>query len=159
MPAAFAEAIDAGYLRYVQPDVGKWGGIGCGLAVARRASAAGIAYCPHWLAGGVGLAASLHALAAGRSEGGYAEIDANPNPLREEVFPLAIEDGWVTLSDAPGLGVEPDLARLARYVVTTGSRRGSAGSARRCRLGRAPIESAAPVAACATGYVPNLPAW
>lgn len=117
---AFVQAIDGGYLRYVQPDVGKWGGIGDGLDIARRAKARGIAYCPHWLAGGVGLAASLHALAAGQSEGSYAEVDANPNPLREEVFPLAIEDGWVTLSDAPGLGVEPDLSRLARYVVSRG---------------------------------------
>jgi L-alanine-DL-glutamate epimerase-like enolase superfamily enzyme len=59
----------------------------------------------------------MHALAASGSVNGYAEVDANPNPLRETVFPLAIEDGWVTLSDAPGLGVEPDLARLAHFVV------------------------------------------
>jgi L-alanine-DL-glutamate epimerase-like enolase superfamily enzyme len=114
---AFAEAIDAGYLAYVQPDVGKWGGVTGGLDVARLAATRGVGYCPHWLAGGVGLAASMHALAASGSERGYAEVDANPNPLREEVLPFAIDDGWVTLSDAPGLGVEPDLARLARFIV------------------------------------------
>lgn len=59
----------------------------------------------------------MHALAGSGSEHGYAEVDANPNPLREEVFPLAIVDGWVELSDSPGLGVEPDLRRLARFVV------------------------------------------
>ena len=48
-----------------------------------------------------------------------AEVDANPNPLREQVFPLLIEDGWVTLADTPGLGVEPDLARLRRYLRPT----------------------------------------
>ncbi len=101
----------------MQPDVGKWGGISGGLDVARHADARGVAYCPHWLAGGVGLAASMHALAASGSADGYAEVDANPNPLREEVFPFVVADGWVTLSDAPGLGVVPDLARLARYVV------------------------------------------
>ena len=114
---AFVDAIDAGYLAFLQPDVGKWGGIGGGLEVARHAAARGVAYCPHWLAGGVGLAASLHALAAGGIEGSYAEIDANPNPLREEVFPLRVDNGWITLSDAPGLGVEPDLVRLKRYLV------------------------------------------
>lgn len=114
---AFTSAIDAGYLRFVQPDVGKWGGIAGGLEVARYASARDVVYCPHWLAGGVGLAASLHAIAAGGSEGSYAEVDANPNPLREAVLPLNVRDGWVTLSDAPGLGVEPDLERLAPYVV------------------------------------------
>lgn len=114
---AFVGAIDAGYLAFVQPDVGKWGGVGGGLDIARCAAARGIAYCPHWLAGGVGLAASMHALAASGSQQGFAEVDANPNPLREEVFPLRIEDGWVALSDAPGLGVEPDLVRLSRYRV------------------------------------------
>jgi L-alanine-DL-glutamate epimerase-like enolase superfamily enzyme len=115
--AAFSEAIEAGYLRFVQPDVGKWGGITGGLSVARQAQAQGIAYCPHWLAGGVGLAASLHALAGSGTPGGWAEVDANPNPLREQVFPLTVVDGWATLSDAPGLGVEPDLQALAGYRV------------------------------------------
>ena len=118
--ADFASALDAGHLRFVQPDVGKWGGItGCG-AVARRAVARGIAFCPHWLAGGVGLAASMHLLAAIGGQG-FAEVDSNPNPLREEVFPMQIRDGAVTLSDAPGIGIEPDLARLRRYVVSSGS--------------------------------------
>jgi L-alanine-DL-glutamate epimerase-like enolase superfamily enzyme len=117
--AAFTEAIDAGYLAFVQPDVGKWGGIGGGLAVARHAASRNVAYCPHWLAGGVGLAASMHALAASGAAQGYAEVDANPNPLREAIMPLQIDDGWATLSDAPGLGVEPDLERLASYVVRT----------------------------------------
>lgn len=114
---AFTHAIDAGYLGFVQPDVGKWGGISGGLDVARHAATRNVAYCPHWLAGGVGLAASMHALAASGSAGGYAEVDANPNPLREEVFPLAVVDGVVTLSNAPGLGVEPDLQRLAQFIV------------------------------------------
>ncbi len=115
---AFDAAIDAGYLGFVQPDVGKWGGItGC-RDVALRANASGITFCPHWLAGGVGLAASMHLLAAVGTGASYAEVDANPNPLREEVFPIAIADGVVTLSDAPGLGTEPDLQRLARFIVT-----------------------------------------
>jgi D-galactarolactone cycloisomerase len=113
----FEDAMAQGTLRFVQPDVGKWGGISGGLDVARSARTHGVAYCPHWLAGGIGLAASMHALAASGSAGGYAEVDANPNPLREEVFPFEVADGWVTLSDAPGLGIEPDLQRLARFAV------------------------------------------
>ena len=114
--AAFDAALEAGYLRYVQPDIGKWGGVSGCRAVARRAAARGGLGCPHWLAGGIGLAASLHLRAALGAEG-FAEVDANPNPLREEVFPCVPEDGWVTLSDAPGLGVEPNLARLAGFMV------------------------------------------
>ncbi len=114
---AFEAAIDGGWLRFVQPDVGKWGGISGCREVAQRAAAKGIAFCPHWLAGGVGLAASMHLLAAVGSSASYAEVDANPNPLREEVFPMSVDNGIVTLSDVPGLGVEPDLRRLARFVV------------------------------------------
>ena len=116
---AFDTALDAGYLRYVQPDVGKWGGLtGC-RALARRAVARGAVCCPHWLGGGIGLAASMH-LRAALGPDGFAEVDSNPNPLREEVFACTPQEGWVTLSDAPGLGVEPDLARLARYAVNPG---------------------------------------
>ena len=114
--ATFEGALDADFLRYVQPDVGKWGGISGCLTVAQRAQSRGAMLCPHWLAGGVGLAASLH-LRAALGPQGFAEVDANPNPLREEVFQLAPVDGWVTLSEAPGLGVAPDLARLSRYAV------------------------------------------
>ena len=117
---AFGAALDAGFLRFVQPDVGKWGGISGCRAVARRAVERGVAFCPHWLAGGIGLAASMHLLAAIGGEG-FAEVDSNPNPLREEVFPMELREGSVTLSDAPGLGVEPDLARLKRYAVSSGS--------------------------------------
>ena len=102
--------------RFVQPDVGKWGGISGARTVAARAKANGATLCPHWLAGGVGLAASMHMVAAFGDAASYLEVDANPNPLREEVFPLVVDDGVATLSDAPGLGVEPDLARLARYA-------------------------------------------
>ena len=114
---AFSEALQGGYLGFVQPDVGKWGGIGGGLSVARQAHALGVAYCPHWLAGGVGLAASMHALAGAGFGDGWAEVDANPNPLREWVFPLRVQDGWAELPDTPGLGVEPDLHQLRDFLV------------------------------------------
>jgi len=115
--ASFDAMIASGSLRFVQPDVGKWGGISGCREVGRRAAARGVTLCPHWLAGGVGLAASLHLLAAAGTAGSVQEVDANPNPLREEVLPLEVRDGAVTLDDAPGLGVEPDLKRLARFVV------------------------------------------
>ena len=111
----FTSALD--FLAFVQPDVGKWGGITLAREIAKRARDHNVALCPHWLGGGVGLAASLHLLAATGGERSYAEVDANDNPLREEVFPLAVREGSVTLSEAPGLGVEPDLQRLSRFGV------------------------------------------
>jgi L-alanine-DL-glutamate epimerase-like enolase superfamily enzyme len=114
--SAFDAAIASRSLGVLQPDIGKWGGFSNGVAIGRRAVATGMRFCPHWLAGGVGLMASLHLLAAvgGR---GFAEWDANPNPLRER-FPLpGVVDGAVTLPDAPGLGFEPDVAAFAEFAV------------------------------------------
>ncbi len=113
--ADYVAAIDSGHLAFVQPDVGKWGGISGGRDVAAHAARSGVTLCPHWLAGGIGLAASMHLLAAAGTERSYAEVDANPNPLREEVFPMDVRDGWLTLPDTPGLGVEPDLDALAAW--------------------------------------------
>ena len=114
---AFRDAIDAGFLAFVQPDVGKWGGVGGGADVARYAASRGATMCPHWLAGGVGLAASMHLTSAVGTAASLVEVDANPNPLREDVFAPAPHDGIATLGDAPGLGVEPDLSALSRYAI------------------------------------------
>ena len=107
-----------GWLDIMQPDVGKWGGVSDNAAIARRALAAGRTYCPHWLAGGLGLLHSANILAA-VGGGGLLEMDVNANPLREAVAgdALEVEDGHVRLPDGPGLGVEIDLATLAGWRV------------------------------------------
>jgi D-galactarolactone cycloisomerase len=116
--AAFDAAINAGHLGVVQPDIGKWGGISGCVAVARRAVAAGRRYCPHWLNSGLGLHAAAHALAAVGGDG-LLEHDAMENPLQAvlaEPFP-ALVDGRFVLTDAPGLGVAPDLAAAKSFLV------------------------------------------
>jgi L-alanine-DL-glutamate epimerase-like enolase superfamily enzyme len=114
--AEFTAALATGAFRYLQPDLIKWGGItGC-FDVGAGIVAAGLAYCPHYLGGGIGLTASAHLLAAVGGSG-MLEVDSNPNPLREALArPFArIADGHWHLSDAPGLGIEPDLQALERY--------------------------------------------
>ena len=124
--AAFDAALASGVLGVLQPDLAKWGGFSGNAPVIARARAAGLAYCPHYLGGGIGLMASAHLLAA--FGGGQLEVDTNENPLRSEVAaPLldALADpkadglapGQVRLTEAPGLGVTPDLAALARWAV------------------------------------------
>ena len=112
----FAQALRAGHLRFVQPDVAKWGGISGCLQVGLLARELGVEFCPHWLGGGVGLAASLH-LRASLGEQGWAEVDANTNPLREAVCPLEVRDGWVQMPDTPGIGVDPTLCGIDAYRV------------------------------------------
>lgn len=114
----FEAAVDSGWVKVLQPDLGKWGGFtGC-LQVGRHALAAGVRLCPHWLGGGIGLIASFHLLAAVGGDG-LVEVDANPNALRELMaapFP-ALADGQMELPQGPGLGVAPDLAALREFEV------------------------------------------
>jgi D-galactarolactone cycloisomerase len=116
----FSHLIAAGYVRVVQPDACKWGGVTGTLTVAQRTLRAGLCYCPHYLGGGIGLVASAHILAAAGGDG-LLEIDVNPNPLRgclAKPYPV-IEAGNFLLPDTPGLGVEPDMDDARRFLVAS----------------------------------------
>jgi L-alanine-DL-glutamate epimerase-like enolase superfamily enzyme len=110
---AFGAAIASRAFAVLQPDCAKWGGISGCRAVARRILESGLRYCPHYLGGGIGLLASAHLLAAAGGDGAL-EIDANPNPLRTSLWGTLgeVRGGRARLGNAPGLGVEPDLAAL-----------------------------------------------
>ncbi len=114
----FQQAIESGTLGVIQPDCAKWGGATANLRVGRAALAAGLSYCPHFLGGAIGLIHSLHLLAAVRGPG-LLEVDVNRNPLREALleglFPVI--DGAIALPDGPGLGFEPEVARLAAHLT------------------------------------------
>lgn len=111
---AFETVIEAGDIAVVQPDICKWGGLSECAPLARAIREAGRRYCPHYLGGGVGLAASAHLLAAVGGDG-LLEVDVNDNGLRELLAGplLPLRDGRVHLPDAPGLGYEPDLDALS----------------------------------------------
>ena len=126
----FRKMMDVGKLSVVQPDIIKWGGISGCWPVARAALEAGLRYCPHYLGGGIGLLATAHLLAAMNNAGfgdackgsteateGLLELDATPNELRTmlaDPFPR-LANGFLEIPQAPGLGVVPDMKRLAQY--------------------------------------------
>ena len=114
----FDAAIAGGHIGVIQPDLCKWGGLSGCLPVARRAIAAGLRYCPHWLNSGIGLFAAAHLLGAVGGDG-MLEHDAMENPLQAvlaQPFPKLV-DGRFALNDAPGLGVEPDLAGAKSFLI------------------------------------------
>ena len=114
--AGFAQALGDDVLSVVQPDIAKWGGLSVCTAIARDMIGSGKTFCPHYLGGGIGLLASAHLL-AGVGGGGLLEVDANDNPLRDHFSGAVadISDGTITLTEAPGLGIEPDLAAIEQY--------------------------------------------
>ncbi|MEP1961365.1 mandelate racemase/muconate lactonizing enzyme family protein [Tateyamaria sp.] len=111
----FKAVVEQGYLNVIQPDVIKWGGLSGCYDAAHVALKAGARYCPHFLGGGIGLAASAELLAA-VGGGGLLEVDVNPNPLRQafEVCKGLYDASW-NCSDEPGLGIETLPKELAQY--------------------------------------------
>lgn len=114
--ADFDQAIRAGVLSLIQPDVAKWGGVTGNLAVARNALAKGRRYFPHFLGAGIGLAASAELL-AGVGGDGLLEVDVNENPLRTMFFEGGepVSDGMWRCSEEPGLGIDGIPEGLAQF--------------------------------------------
>lgn len=115
---AFARALDLGALGVIQPDICKWGGLSETVKIARAAVGAGRRYCPHFLGGGVGLAASAHLLAAVGGDG-VLEVDSSENPCIPVLSGrgLALENGMFPLIDGPGLGYDPDVGALSDLLA------------------------------------------
>lgn len=112
----FAQALGDDVLGVVQPDIAKWGGLTACTGIARDILKSGKTFCPHYLGGGIGLLASAHLL-AGVGGDGLLEVDSNDNPLRDRFCgPVAdVCDGAITLSDDPGIGIEPELSSIEQY--------------------------------------------
>ena len=113
-----SQFIENSGVRFIQPDIIKWGGYSGLLPLIELSSKANVTYCPHTFAGGIGLIASAHLLAASQSPG-LLEIDANDNPLRTEIiepFPQTTV-GKIILPDKPGLGWEPNIENVLKFRV------------------------------------------
>ncbi len=104
--AALDEVIAMG-ADVVQPDITKTCGITEGLEIGRRVVSAGRKLCLHMFGGAVGLYASAH-LTAAIDGAHWLEIDANPNPLLDDVLDVrpVIQNGFMALPQGPGLGVK-----------------------------------------------------
>lgn len=114
--AAYEAHLANGALKYYQPDVAKWGGVSGCLSVGRKVRSAGFIYCPHYMGTAVGLATSLHLLAAVGGDG-LVELDSNHSPLRTELcdLDLSVSEGFVRVPDGHGIGVIPDADALKRH--------------------------------------------
>jgi L-alanine-DL-glutamate epimerase-like enolase superfamily enzyme len=106
-----------------QPDVALCGGITGVAKIAQQVQASGAWFSPHTWTNGIGVLANLH-LACVVSRCPFVEFPYDPpgwSVQRRDFLqaePLMIgSDGFVTLSDAPGLGFELNLDALARYEV------------------------------------------
>ncbi|KNG94995.1 mandelate racemase/muconate lactonizing enzyme family protein [Pseudaestuariivita atlantica] len=109
--AEFAAALNAG-VAILQPALGRSGGIWEGKKIAALAEVHNAQMAPHLYAGPVEWAANLH-LATATPNLLIAETIETPFHDALIKGTIKVENGHVSLSDAPGLGIEVDEA-LAR---------------------------------------------
>jgi len=118
--------IDIRAVDVVQPDVCYLGGIARTLRVARMAQAAGLAVTPHAANLSLVTLFTMHLLRAIPNAGPYLEFSIEgPDyyPWQYGLFrndPYLVHDGHVTVSDAPGWGIEiePEWLARAQYAIS-----------------------------------------
>ncbi|PMR77890.1 mandelate racemase/muconate lactonizing enzyme family protein [Billgrantia endophytica] len=119
----FRDAILAGSIRILQPDLSKVGGITEGLRVAALGSAWKLGINPHTSATGLNMAASIHFLASIDNPGYFEADTAKINPFRDELCssPIVLRpDGTVHPPEGPGLGVEVDESFIIKNPLIDG---------------------------------------
>lgn len=113
------QMLESAGLGYVQIDAGRIGGISVAKQVADAAQARNITFVNHTFTSHLALSASLQPY-AGIENDAICEYPAELSPLAVAItqaqIPIAA-DGTVTLPDAPGLGMQPDLQAIAPYLV------------------------------------------
>ncbi len=105
---SYARLITEHAVDVVQPDIAWVGGITVAKKIADLAAVYYKECATHMFGSAVLLSAATH-LSCGIPNSGLLEFDTNPSPLRSDliVTPIRVDpDGYVTVSDKPGLGVE-----------------------------------------------------
>lgn len=122
-PYEFAQLLDQECLDVFQPDCVCSQGITGLRRLAAHVEQAGHIFTPHTWGNGIGLIANAH-LTAGAASAPFLEFPLDPpewTPARRD-FPLTetvdADDGWITLSERPGLGLTLDVEVLARTATT-----------------------------------------
>jgi L-alanine-DL-glutamate epimerase-like enolase superfamily enzyme len=112
----FTDLIDKRAVDIIQADVTRCGGVSQGKEIAKMAARKGLLFAPHVFGSIVGLVASTH-LIASAPNGYILEFDQTDDPLREAVIDeyLKLENGFVTVPERPGVGVEIPERLLRKY--------------------------------------------
>lgn len=117
----FKVMLEKGSYDIYQPDATMGGGIGDAARVMETCRERGLGYTPHTWTNGLGFLINLHVFAAGPRTHPIEYPFEPPGWVPEARDGLLVEpiqvsaDGTVAVPDAPGLGIEIDEARLARY--------------------------------------------
>jgi L-alanine-DL-glutamate epimerase-like enolase superfamily enzyme len=100
-------------------DPGRVEGISGTKQAADLAAAENVQWVPHSWSSAINTAAALHVFAA-TPNGRIFELKPEPSPMQHELVrvPFENEGGYLTVPDAPGLGIEVDADAVTRYALT-----------------------------------------
>ena len=115
----FARLIDAGAIQVVQPDVIQVGGITEAIKIAHYAQMRHLDFTTKNYSTAISVGASLQVLYA-LSNGDYFECDQDPCPWRDDIVTqpvYAMDDGMITPTERPGIGVDVDEASLEAWRI------------------------------------------
>ena len=112
----FRQLIEYCKLDILQPDITRCGGLTEAKKIATMAQAHNITVVPHAWSSGIVIAASLQ-LIASIPNANLLEYCVWDTPIRKEmlVSDFTLKDGYVSVPQGPGLGIELDDAAIEKY--------------------------------------------
>jgi len=118
--------IDYAALGYVQIDTGRIGGITTAKAVAEYADSKSVQFVNHTFTTPLALSASVQPF-AGLASHNLCEYPSEPSALAQEFCSASLkpdDEGLIRLPEKAGLGLDPDLNALKKYLVEVEIRAG-----------------------------------
>jgi L-rhamnonate dehydratase len=114
----FQMLIERGGIDVLQPDLSRCGGFTVSRKIVHMAERANRLVIPHSWSSDLLTAASLH-LTAFQRRAEFVEFNTSQGPLSRELVkdPLTLTDGYLTVPNAPGLGVEVNEATIEKYRI------------------------------------------
>ena len=114
----FQELIERGRVDVLQPDLTRCGGFTVARKIVHMAERANRLVIPHSWSSDLLTAASLH-LTAFQRRAPFVEFSTSQGPLSRLLVkePLRMEDGFLRVPEAPGLGMEVNDAVINQYRI------------------------------------------
>jgi len=117
----FRRLLELGAVDVIMPDLQKAGGLGEGQRIANLANLYYVPFAPHMVASYLGAMASCHVCA---SVPNFMilewQIYFHTNPMFDEIVSydgIKVENGFITLSERPGIGVEINEEGMRKYAT------------------------------------------
>ncbi len=118
----FRELLRAGAVDIVQPDVSRAGGISECFRIGELAATFDAGVATHSWSDAVAIMGNAHLIAA-LPRGITVEVDRSGNPMVDDLLvePILVKDGYLRLSNAPGLGIEVNQAVVEQLRLPAGA--------------------------------------